>query len=467
MNILKRYLKRQLRAAFGAHYLLDNDVAAGGGSGGTPSSGTPAPEMKELPAEAPAQNLDDKNQQAQQDNDFESYMGSEKVNPEKRPLKKFDRTGMTEKEIDDLIELEGENMFLPKDKIETKTELEKKDDKKPEETKKEDQDKKVPEADFDGAKFLQTTGLTEEEFAQIPESLQEKLVSNYSKNSAAPVEQSEQYIALKTDFDKQKEEVAAFLEDPYVAARLEEIQTGQKYIAESLPPITNAELKDLQSAQTIEELEEKLNKYIESRAEVAINRERTISDRKAYVKKTMIKASSVLSEVSKLDPRLTGNIKAENWNDIKPGHPDYAEFQKGPKKIVDYCIEKNIKIDAIANMTPKELYAAIAAKEGWDKVRDVNIAKNAEKKFLLKIKELNKQAKTVDTGRRSAAPVSGTASQTGDGSRESLVKQLASGDRGTFDRLLSAADGNPVELDRLESIAREAQEVSRQNRRKG
>jgi hypothetical protein len=43
---------------------------------------------------------------------------------------------MTEKEIDDLIELEGENMFLPKDKIETKTELEKKDDKKPEETKK-------------------------------------------------------------------------------------------------------------------------------------------------------------------------------------------------------------------------------------------------------------------------------------------------------------------------------------------
>jgi hypothetical protein len=460
MNILKRYLKRQLRVAFGAHYLLDNDVAPGGGGSGEPS-GTPAPEMKELPAEAPAQNLDDKNQQAQPDNDFESYMGSEKVNPEKRPLKKFDRTGMTEKEIDDLIELEGENMFLPKDKIETKTEPEKKEDEKPEESKKE------PEAEFDGAKFLQTTGLTEEEFAQIPETLQEKLVSNYSKSSAAPIEQSEQYITLKTEFDKQKEEVAAFLEDPYVAARLEEIQTGQKYIAEELPPITNGELKDLQSAQTVEELQEKLNKYIEQRAETAINRERTISDRKTNVKKTMVKASSVLSEVSKIDPRLAGNIKAENWNDIKPGHPDWNEFQKGPKKIVDYCIEKNIKIDAIANMTPKELYAAIAAKEGWDKVRDVNIAKNAEKKFLENIKKLNSQAKTVDTGRRSAAPVSGTASQMGDGSREGLVKQLASGDRGTFERLLSAADGNPVELDRLESIAREAQEVSRQNRKKG
>jgi hypothetical protein len=73
MNILKRYLKRQLRAAFGAHYLLDNDVAAAGKWWYT-IIGTPAPEMKELPAEAPAQNLDDKNQQAQQDNDFESYM---------------------------------------------------------------------------------------------------------------------------------------------------------------------------------------------------------------------------------------------------------------------------------------------------------------------------------------------------------------------------------------------------------
>jgi DNA-binding transcriptional regulator WhiA len=113
---------------------------------------------------------------------------------------------------------------------------------------------------------------------------------------------------------------------------LEEIQTGQKYIAESLPPITNAELKDLQSAQTIEELEEKLNKYIESRAEVAINRERTISDRKAYVKKTMIKASSVLSEVSKLDPRLTGNIKAENWNDIKRDTPIMLNSKKVRKR---------------------------------------------------------------------------------------------------------------------------------------
>jgi len=392
--------------------------------------------------------------------EIETYVGNERLNPEKRPLKKFDRTGLTEHDIDELLAVADGELFLPADKIplEDKKEekIEKKEEKPENKDEKDGKDGKEEEdnEEFSEEAFFKHYDTTAEEFGQLPEKFQSKMVDNFANASKIDVTTNDEYVSLKTQYEKQQSDVKDFLEDPYVAARLEEIQTGQTYVARELPPVTQSEIDILKASETEQEFSQTLNKMIETRAEQAIANERTVANRKSYTEKTMIRASKVFAEVAKIDTRLAGDIKTENWNDIKPGHPDYKEFMKGPKKILDYCLEKGLKIDAIAKLTPKELYAAIAVRNGWDKIRDNNIEKNVRAQFLKKIQKEYRQAKEIGTGRRSAAPKSGT-TPTG-ASRESLVEQLASGDNSTFDKELIAADGNSERLYWLEGIQKEA-----------
>lgn len=401
------------------------------------------------------------------EDDISSYLGSEHVNPDKKPLKSFDRTGMSKEEIDDFIMVNGADVFLSPEEIAKKIDAEKeikseeKLEKEPEQAK---ADKKPEDVEFDEDVFLKSNGLSREEFAQIPESIQEKLANSYVNPEATTIEQNEQYVSLKTNYDKLSTDVEALLDDPYVAARVEELKTGKQYIPESLPPITKSELQEIQSAQTVEEFENAINKYIQERAEPAVKKLISVYEQKEYDRKMFAEASSVMSEVMKLDPRLKANVTEKDWSKLNANHPQWKEFNKGPIKIAQYVLDKGFKHHQIAKMTPQEIYAAIAAKEGWQKEKEGKIAKNSVKAFLASYKKNATQAKSVSEGRRSSAPMSKENSM-GD-SRESLVKQLASGDRSSFERMLAAADGNPDELDRLESIQYEAIRVGREMRSK-
>jgi hypothetical protein len=457
---LKHTFAKHLKLAFSPLY----ETPEGGSAAAVAD---PPEEIKEEPPEEKPIEVKDTGPEITPVDDIETYVGNERVNPEKRPLKKFDRSGLSKFDIDEMLAVSNGEMFMPVDKIP----LEDKKDEKPVEKEKSDKKDEKPDLneskdtlEFSEEAFFQHYETTAEEFAQIPEKIQAKMVETFGKESNIDLSTNEEYLALKTQYEEQQSNLKDFLEDPYVAARLEEIQTGQTYIASELPPATRKEIDALKAAETEEEFSKTLNNMIEARAEQAIANERTVANRKSYTEKSMIKASKVLAEVSKIDTRLAGNIKTENWNDIKPGHPDYKEFIKGPKKIVDYCIEKGLKIDAIAKLSPKELYAAIAVKNGWDKIRDNNIEKSVRSAFLKKIQKEHKQAKEIGSSRRSAAPMSGKTPSTG-ASRESLVEQLVSGDASTFDNELRAADGNLDRLNWLEGIQQEAIRKRREMRR--
>jgi hypothetical protein len=446
------------------------------GSAGTAIPDTQQDIVNQEPAEPEPTNIDDSGQEFQADemqepvDEIKDYIGNEYVNPQRRPLKNFDRSDLTKQDIDEMLAVSGEEMFMPPDKVDVKEEKEEKPEAKDENTeqKPEKTDKKTekePEkpVEFDEEEFFQHFDTSQEEFAALPEKLQEKMYDNFNSVKNVDVSSNEQYLELKNQLEEQQNNIKEFMDDPYVAARLEEIQTGKDYIARELPGATPEEINVLKAAETEADFNKQINKMLETRAQQAIANERTAANRRSYQEKSMIKASKIFSEVAKIDTRLSGDIKTENWNDIKPGHPDYKEYTKGPKKIVDYCVSKGIKLEAIAKLSPKELYAAIAAHEGWDKIRDKNIEKTVRSQFLAKIRKGYKQAKEVGTGRRSSAPMSGKV-QTGV-SRESLVEQLVSGDSRGFDKLLVAADGNPERLSWLEGIQQEAIRKGRELRR--
>ena len=49
--------------------------------------------------------------------DLASYMGDKKLNPEQRPLKKFNRNGMSKQDIDKLLREAGSELFMTEDEI--------------------------------------------------------------------------------------------------------------------------------------------------------------------------------------------------------------------------------------------------------------------------------------------------------------------------------------------------------------
>lgn len=466
-GFMSRFKIQLLQNFFPTFRVTEGSEGGNGAGGGVP--GSAAPEIKVETDEKPIVVEDGASggngAGAQPAEEMRpAYHGNETVNPEKRPLRNFGQENMTEAEIDAFIVAAGGDAFMTAEEIAKLADKElnpgkekkegeegtkpaaepgKKDEKKPEET------------EFDENAFLGSVGLSKEEFASIPETLQEKLLNTFtSTDKSVNVEQNEQYIEIKTKLDTTTKEVNELLEDPIVAARLEELQTGKNITGYDLPTLSKNDFALLKSSKTEEELEENLVKIMQAWADPIVNNRMSVYEKKTYNKKMFTAASKVMSEVAKMDGRLSGKLTVENWADLTEKHPEWKEFEKGPKKIVDYCIKYGLKNANVAAMSPKALYAAIAAEEGWQQEKENKIAKNSVKKFLEGVRKQGTQAKSVSDGRRSAAPVSGT-NQMGD-SRESLVKALASGDTGSYEKLLRAAEGNPARLAELEGIERDA-----------
>lgn len=427
------------------------------------SSGEGTQSLAEAPIDPEPEKMSDSDgrtipQESFQTENPDEYIGSKEVNPESRPLKAFDRSGMSEQEIDDFIREAGPELFLSKEEIAKQTEGEK-IDKKEEPAKEGETQKLGEETAFDEDAFLTSTGLSKDDFAKIPVDLQEKMANAFTVAPHQEIEKNEKYVALKTKLDATMKDATALLEDPIVAARLEERKTGNSFVARGLPAVNREELETLKSAQSEEEFEETLNKMIKSRAQSAIDIERSVRDKVDFNNKMFVKATKVMSEVAKMDKRLSGNVGVDNWAEITgEDHPDYAEFTKGPKKIVDYCIKYGLKNTNVASMSAKSLYAAIAADEGWQQEKEKNIAKSSVKKFLKSINDSANQAKSVSEGKRSSSSMSKNLSmEENRGSLvEKLVSSVTSGDSQWFKEMLDSAQNNPDKLDYLESVQLEA-----------
>ncbi|MBD3293817.1 MAG: hypothetical protein GF393_12910, partial [Armatimonadia bacterium] len=182
------------------------------------------------------------------------YYGSKELNPENRPLR-IDVSDMTQEEIDFALQDGGAELFLTDEEIAAKKgdaepdedegeESEEDDDteeEKPEE--KDDSKKKASGGDEDDVKeFFESTGLDRETFNNLPEKTQEKLVSLYQSPAG-----SEDLKKVQQEYSDFRSNIEKINGDPVIAARLEEMATGQSHVARDVPPITVKEMDEVDS----------------------------------------------------------------------------------------------------------------------------------------------------------------------------------------------------------------------------
>lgn len=382
--------------------------------------------------------------------DISSYIGSEKVNPDKRPLKNFKKDGMSKEQIDKLIEVSGSEIFLSDEELasaenpavpDVKTEGK----------------EEVPAEDLEIKEFLSKIEISQDEFNALPKKVQEKLVNtNFEQDNS-------ELIKLKEDHDKLKESLKTLNEDPYIAAaieaRLEEVRTGKKLMADQLPEITDKEVEDLDALLASDDksaAKKLINSIIEKRAADAVERERSVYAAKVERRELERDATRIFSEVGKIDKRLSTSIKSENWADVD------VSSEKGAVIIVDYCKNNNISLAQVKKFGPEKLYKLIAIEQGWDKERDANIAKSSRDELLKKLRNPEK-AKTILQGGSSRAPMSKKDS-TGV-NREELIEQISNRNPSNYNRLLTLYDGNPTMLATLNEIRVEGEKRARERMR--
>jgi hypothetical protein len=382
-----------------------------------------------------------------------SYVGSEKVNPGKRPLKSFNRNGMSKEQIDKLIEVSGSELFMSDEELASVEKTDKSVEKTEEDVKKPEENVE----DVEIKEFLSKIEVTQDEFNALPKKVQEKLVSlNVEPDNS-------EFLKLKEDHDRLKESIKTLNEDPYIAAaieaRHEEIKTGKKYIADQLPDITDTEIEQIDSLLASEDkvaAKKLINSILSNRATEAVERERSVYTAKVERRELERDASKIFSEVGKIDKRLSTNIKADNWGDVD------ISGETGAIKIIDYCKNNNISLAQVKKFGADKLYKFIAIENGWDKERDANIAKSSQAELLRKLRNPEK-AKTILQGRSSQTPVSGNG-LTGV-NRDELIEQISNGNPSNYIKMLEANDGNPKMLQMLDSIRVEGERRAREKKR--
>lgn len=416
--------------------------------------------VEEVKTEAPVEiNSDTGTEKPVEDkgtfDDISSYIGSEKVNPDKRPLKNFKKDGMTKEQIDKLIEVSGSEIFLTDEELAEAEKAVKNTEKEESTEDKTVKTEETPAEDLEIKEFLSKIEISLDEFNALPKKVQEKLVNtNFEQDNSELVKAKEEITQLKEDYK-------SLIDDPYIAAAIEarklEYKTGKKIMADSLPEITDQEIDDLDAllASNSDKAAAKkmINSIIEKRAADAVERERSAYTAKIERRELERDASEIFAEVGKIDKRLSTNIKAKNWADVD------MNGEKGAMIIVDYCKNNNISLAQVKKFGAQKLYKLIAIEQGWDAERDANIAKSTREEFLKKLRNPEK-AKTILQGGSSRAPVSKKDS-TGV-NREELIEQISNRNPSNYNRLLELYDGNPQMLATLNEIRVEGEKRARE-----
>lgn len=422
--------------------------------------------------------------------DIEHYCGSKELNPEQRPLKPFNRKGLTEAMIDDMIRVAGPELFMTDEEIAEHGKRMKEQDEKSEQNKTQkdtkakkqhpsttndkpkpkadeekpnvDEDKPKPTADVeqrqdddekDVRAFYDATGHTQDTFNALPEEKRKTIVEQYEKQLA-------EIATIKAENEKLKKTLDEFSADSVISARAKELLTGEKIIARNLPPLTSADINDellskldeTLQAGTREEARQilinNLNPLLKERSAELIRRERAIAEEMAETKRLR---EEVWQELMKVDKLSGGKLN------ITP-----ADFKRKPDpnselgKMLAYFDARKWSLKTLKEMGHEEIYAAYGARAGWNKERDKNIEQNVKRTLLEKLSNPKLATSSIPFGRSSAPPKR----QTGvEGTLEDLEAGLAEGRPEAIKQLAalnSANEGNPDMLLRLAKIQERA-----------
>jgi hypothetical protein len=393
---------------------------------------TPEPTPEPAPEPAPAQG-------AIVDFKASDYVGSKDVNPSQRKLKDFDRGAFaSQDELDAFIREAGEELYLPED---AEPEDKDKDDKgdKDDKDDKGDKDDKTDGVSDEDAKevdaFLKDLGMSHDEFAKLPEKVQERLADQRESE-----EDTETKAALEEAEAKHREVATKLLDlqkDPLIAARLEEIKTGKRYVANGMPHFTKNEVDLLMAASEDEaDFTAALNDLVTAKAHTVLQIERGVVERAAQKAEQEAKAMDVLQEVLRKEPRI--GIKELDLNKIKAAgesHPDYEKTFGESGLLTVLLAKKQYTPLQLVTKGADELLIEYARERGWDKERDNKIFKSGGKKLLENLRKAKESARTI-----SPSAVKSSVKNDGQYDEDSLVKEMSEGNFGTINRLLDEAD---------------------------
>lgn len=404
------------------------------------------------------------------------YYGSLELNPDQRPLK-IDIRGKSKAEIDEILSVADPDIFMSKDEAvafkKAQAEAGKKKDgtagdkkkvadgeKKPEgKDTPPDPNAKVIDEETATKEFFEKTKLDQETFASLPEATQEALVDLVC---GATPGQSEQLTKLEQEHQSFKRDTEVILNDPVIAARMEELQTGKNFVARDLPPVTDAEVNQIDDLLTKDKTAEArllITKMIQDRAAAAVARERTVGDQRAAEKEMRQGVWKVFQDIGKLDPRF--DLKETDGEKVKVGHKEWAKFEQGGvfADLKEYLRNRGLGMQSIVNAGAKEIYAAYAAYKGWDKAKEGKLVEFGRKEYLKALRNPKVAARTLPPGKADRQPGAPNAELGFD--RKTLIDSLVKGNGTTpeYQRLLAANDGNDAALEQITSCFYEAQRI--------
>lgn len=384
--------------------------------------------------------LDENTEKSPEEDGISTYLGSKEVNPEQRPLKNFDRTGMSKENIDMMVEAAGSEIMLSDETIAELAKKEKETDKKDETTSEDnDDDKKTDGDDSEDdpvKKFYEKSGITEEEFGALPEKVQEKVASLF--DTPAEDDKSPEIIAAaqKKTAGLQKV-IDAMLDNSTIAAAVEEMKTGKQYLAKELPAVTRAELKTLiEVSGNDEQFETAINELLVSKGESVIGAERSVAEKRFQVKQLEKDAMKIVLDIMKKEPRLA--TKETDLLKIDENHAEYDNLH-GENGIMGILKRSGYSLKKIVDWGADRALNDISYARGWHNDKFKNAEKNGQKKLIEKIREQAKSAKGLDLTRKSAHT---EPSKDGGYDRDSLVNSIASGDTDLWNKLIEEAGSN-------------------------
>jgi len=400
-----------------------------------PSSSAPVVSVEE-PAVLPAQTTTET-----------AFVGSEDLNPSKRPLN-IDVTGWEEGAINSYIRENGEEAFAAA--AEPAPEAPKPVDKK------EDEKETTPEDEIDLGTMLKDIGVTAEELSAYPEKIQEMIV-----DSLVGVEAPDKSSEIQRSLTQAESKIQELYQDPVIAARLEELSTGRPVVANVTSIATDEFITAFDTLVTAGK-DEEARQLMRTEVAKAVAVERAVNDRKELHAKYEADLNQLFTSVAGLDPRL--GLKETDLRKLNTSHPEYKKYTEGLKGVIDWVRDvKKWDYATIKGLGPNALYAAYSQDKGWDKERDQKIAKQAATKLMAKIKEAAKSNSAPDRGMRSVSPMQVNSPAGFD--REALIDSLVKGQGGSadYDRLLTANERDKDALSQLFAVYDEAQRRIRSN----
>jgi hypothetical protein len=383
---------------------------------------------------------------------FKEYMGSKDLNPDQRPIKYFDRTGYSQKDIDNLIQVTPASELYMSDEelkeIGHTTVKEGEPEKKPEPSSQTFGDTAKPDADVEMEDFFKYSGLKSDNFKSLPEHTQKLLVENFEKRNAV-------VPAAEID-DVTKTMLKDGLVQQYIKARQKELVSGKKYTADGMPKVDESAIPPSVLAEITDAItsgeEGKAKKliagwadgYLRTTVGDAVAVERNVRNEAENAKKDMDDSWAIITKAAEIDPRL------------KP--PEGSRPDRNPDtstefgKFFQHLIDQGFTTKTVKQLGSKKLYALYSIERGWDQERDKKIASSAQRSLL---DRLTKPGEPRGTGAPNVKPPITATSDGLDGTqwtRQGLIDAIANGDSAAWNRAVEQSQMDSKRLNELDNI---------------